>query len=39
MSSLYISSQTYADFQEQISETWELDAEYNLLDIEYIGGR
>ncbi|MEO1673154.1 MAG: hypothetical protein AAFR77_20645, partial [Cyanobacteria bacterium J06631_2] len=39
MSSLYISTQTYAQFQEKVSQTWERDLEYNLLDIEYIGGR
>lgn len=39
MASLYISSQTFSDFQEEVTETWELDQEYNLIDVEYIGGR
>ncbi|MEO0925099.1 MAG: hypothetical protein AAFY63_04435 [Cyanobacteria bacterium J06643_13] len=39
MASLYISTQTYAEFQEQVSETWDLDPEYTLRDVEYIGGR
>ncbi|MEL6580300.1 MAG: hypothetical protein AAFQ14_11140 [Cyanobacteria bacterium J06621_12] len=39
MASLYISTQTFSDFQEEVTETWGLDEEYNLIDVEYIGGR
>ncbi len=36
MASLYIASETYAEFEEQIEETWELEAGYRLVDVEYI---